>query len=76
MWTQIRLLLQEQSDLGLHCVTKRLQKHLGRLQKQVTLVVIMENLENHKKVPCMEKSCNLKKTLNNHGQIMEFCEII
>ena len=22
MWTQIRLLLQEQSDLGLHCLTK------------------------------------------------------
>ena len=30
-----------------------------------------------KKVPCMEKSWNLKKeTLNNHGKIMEFCEII
>ena len=23
---------------------------------------IMENLENHKKVPCLEKSWNLKKT--------------
>ena len=29
-----------------------------------------------KKVPCMEKSWNLKKTLNNHGEILEFCEII
>ena len=28
-----------------------------------------------KKVPCMEKSWNLKK-MNNHGKIMEFCEII
>ena len=28
-----------------------------------------------KKVPCMEKSWNLKKK-NNHGKIMEFCEII
>ena len=35
------------------------------------------NLENHeKKVPCMEKSWNLKKKLINHGIIMEFCEII
>ena len=25
MWTQIRLLLQEQSDLDLHCLSKRLQ---------------------------------------------------
>ena len=33
-------------------------------------------LENHKKVSCMEKSLNLKKTLNNHGKIMELCEII
>ena len=29
-----------------------------------------------KKVPCMEKSWNLKKTLNNQGKIMEFYEII
>ena len=29
-----------------------------------------------KKAPCMEKSWNLKKPLNNHGKIMEFCEII
>ena len=28
-----------------------------------------------KKVPCMKKSWNLKK-LNNHGKIMEFCEIV
>ena len=25
MWTKIRLLLQEQSDLGPHCLSKRLQ---------------------------------------------------
>ena len=37
---------------------------------------IMENLENHKKVSCLEKSWDLKKTLNNHGKIMEVCEII
>ena len=29
-----------------------------------------------KKVPCMKKLWNLKKTLNNHGKIREFCEII
>ena len=29
-----------------------------------------------KTVPCMEKSWNLKKKLNNHGIIMDFCEII
>ena len=28
--------------------------------------------KSRKKVPCMEKSWNLK----NHGKIMEFCEII
>ena len=27
-----------------------------------------------KKVPCMEKSGNLIKKLNNHGKVMEFCE--
>ena len=38
---------------------------------------IMESLENQKKkVPCMEKSWNLKKKLNNHGKIMGVCEII
>ena len=39
----------------------------------------LENLEKaQKKVPCMEKSWNLKKKKinNNHGKIMEFCEII
>ena len=29
-----------------------------------------------KKVPCMEKSWNLKKELINHGKVMGFCEII
>ena len=29
-----------------------------------------------KKVPCMEKSWNLKKKLNNQGKIMEFYDII
>ena len=37
---------------------------------------IMENLENHKKVTCMEKSWNLKKNLNNHREIMEYFKII
>ena len=32
--------------------------------------------KSQKKVPCMEKSWNLKKNLKNHGKIMEFCEII
>ena len=36
----IRLLLQEQSDLGPHCLTKRLLKHFRRQQKQMTFVVI------------------------------------
>ena len=31
--------------------------------------------KSHKKAPCMEKSWNLKKKLNNLGKIMEFCEI-
>ena len=36
-----RLLLRsEQSDLGLHCLKKRLLKHLGRKHYQTTLVVI------------------------------------
>ena len=40
MWTQIRLLLQEQSNLGPHCLTKRLLKQFSRRQKQTTFVVI------------------------------------
>ena len=40
MWNQIRLLLQEQSELGLHCLTKRLLKLFSRLQKQTTFVVM------------------------------------
>ena len=32
--------LQEQSDLGLHCLTKRLLKHFSSRQKQMTFVVI------------------------------------
>ena len=35
----------------------------------------LEIMENQEKVPCMETSWNLKKT-NNHGKIMEFCDII
>ena len=31
---------------------------------------------SHQKLPCMEISWNLKKKNNNHGKIMEFCEII
>ena len=38
MWTRIRLLLQDQSDLDLHCL-KRL-KHLSRLQRQTTFIEI------------------------------------
>ena len=33
MWIQIRMLLQEQSDLNLHCLSKRLLKHFKRLLK-------------------------------------------
>ena len=40
MWTQIRLLLQEQFDLDQHCLLKRLLKHFSRRQKQTTFVVI------------------------------------
>ena len=40
MWTQIKMLIQEQFDMGLHCLTKRLLKHLGGQQKQTTFVVI------------------------------------
>ena len=32
--------------------------------------------KSRQKVPCMEKSWNLKKKLINHGKIMEFCDII
>ena len=30
---------KEQSDLGLHCLTKRLLKHLGRRQKRTFVVI-------------------------------------
>ena len=39
MWTLIRLLLQEQSDLGPHCLQKRLLNH-KQMTKQTTVVVI------------------------------------
>ena len=39
MWTQIRLLLQEQSDLGLHYLSNRLLKHFSRQQKKMKFVV-------------------------------------
>ena len=36
---------------------------------------IMENLEYHEK-SSMQGKMELEKNLNNHGKIMEFCEII
>ena len=36
---------------------------------------IMENLENHKS-SMHGKIIEFEKNLNNHGKIMEFCEII
>ena len=36
---KIRLLLQEQSDLGPHCLSKSQLKHFSRRQKQTTFVV-------------------------------------
>ena len=41
MWTQIRLLLQEQSDLGLHGLSKRLLKNFSRRKNQTTVVEIV-----------------------------------
>ena len=40
MWTQIRLLVLERSDLSLHCLLERLLKHFSRRQKQSNFVVI------------------------------------
>ena len=40
MWTQIRLLILEQSDLSLHCLLERLLKYFSRRQKQSNFVVI------------------------------------
>ena len=37
MWTQIRLLLQEQSDLGLLCLFKRLLKTFQKMTKEEDL---------------------------------------
>ena len=39
VWTQIRLLLEEQSDLGPHCLQKWLFKS-KQMTKQTTIVVI------------------------------------
>ena len=49
MYTLIRLLLQEQSDIGLHCLSKRLLKYFNRRQKQTTFVVIGALRVNMKK---------------------------
>ena len=40
MRAQTRLLLQEQSDLGILCLTKRVPKHLDRRRKQPRFIVI------------------------------------
>ena len=40
MWTQMGLLLYEQSDLGLYCLTKRLVRHFNVQQKQMIFVEI------------------------------------
>ena len=41
VWIDIRLLLlQEQSDLNLHCLTKKLLKHFSRLQKQIVFASV------------------------------------
>ena len=37
---------------------------------------IIENLENHEKSSMQRKFMKFEKNLNNHGKIMEFCEII
>ena len=39
VWTQIRLLLEEQSDLGPHCLQKWLLNH-KQMTKQMAIVVI------------------------------------
>ena len=36
----------------------------------------MENLEHHEKKFHAWKNHGISKNLNNHGKIMEFCEII
>ena len=40
MWTQNRLLVQEQSDLGPHFLLYMLLKHFSRREKQTTFVAI------------------------------------
>ena len=44
MWTQIRL-LQDQSDLGLHCLIKIHLKHFSRLQLQTTFVTLTNSVD-------------------------------
>ena len=52
MRTQIRLLLQEQSDLGTLCLTKRVPKHLDRWPKQTRFIVVVALLELNDLVDC------------------------
>ena len=81
IWTDIRVLPLKQSELCCLRLTKQLMTTavfvnycMSRFPQALE---IMENLENHeKKVPRIAKSWNLKKTLNNHGKFIEFCEII
>ena len=69
-----------------------LGSNLGNLHKEVLCCIrvfyasilarfpqaleIMENLENHEKKFHAWKNHGIWKILNNHGKIMEFCEII
>ena len=69
MWTQIRLLLLEQFDLDIHCVSKRLRKHFSRRQKQTTFVVIdLLRAKYEESMVCHQLMGTELRCLNANGQ--------
>ena len=52
-----------------------MEKSIDLQSRVPTIMETMENLENHKKIHAW-KNHGIWKNLNDHGQIMEFCEII
>ena len=73
MWTLIRWLLQEQSELALHCLSERLLNHFSRQQKKTTFSDWcfkgkqgLHRLEKYLNIQdCLENKTCLEKYLQN-----------
>ena len=67
---------QAYSCMGAQCFTNTIFSKKSVTTGFPKALEIMENLENHEKKLHAWKNHGILKNLNNHGKIMEFCEII